>query len=389
MLVTVLVALGACTEQTTSPSGNPTVPTVASQSGFALPAQFLSLHMVDELAGWADSGDGILKTSDGGVRWINVTPGWARDQIGAYFFLDAQHAWFAVSDKEGMSDTSITEVGWTSDSGATWHRSHPIQLRWTGYPQFLTFVDPTHGWLLASNGAAAGSQAVDVFATTDGGLTWAETSYGDFNASTPGALPVGCDKLGFTFINSLTGWAVGACNGPGPFFEVTHDGARTWKAQPIVDPENQLGEGVGLGVPHVFQPSNAAVVPTQPMDASGSGSLVYDTTDGGKTWQPRELPSVTAKDGIEIYFASDLDHWWVLGADGIMLERTSDRGLHWVENRTNLPPVDGLTVDFVSAEVGYAAGSFGGHYAGPKLGLYKTVDSGQTWKLVPTIEVKS
>lgn len=391
-LVVTSLVLAACVQPLSSgtapsaPAGPK--PSLAGSPTLALPRQFVSLHMLNEQIGWAASNDSILRTADGGVHWRNVTPGLVAGGVGqAYFFLDAQRAWLAWPVMQGSSPTDAVEVVWTADGGINWQSSRPIHLRWIGDPYYLTFLDAAHGWLLTSNGPAAGSAAVDVFATTNGGSSWTETSYGDYQGSTRGALTFGCDKAGFAFMSSLTGWATGACNGPSAFFMVTHDGGRTWSAELIANPENQLGESEGLSVPTIFPSRGAGVMAADPLFANQYGTLVYSTTDGGKNWYPQELPSLTALDGIEIFSALDMDHWWIFGRDGVMVERTTDGGRHWQQNRTNLPPVDGLTLDFVSAQVGYAAGTFGGHYAGLPLGLYKTVDAGQTWQVIPTTDL--
>jgi photosystem II stability/assembly factor-like uncharacterized protein len=371
---------------TVSPSP---VPSGTPSAGTALTSHFMSIRMVSQQIGWATSDRGILRTTDGGVEWRNVTPAWVPHQpVGqGYAFLDAPRAWLAVSVKQGTSDTDVVAVARTSDGGNTWQRSQPIHLRWVGYPYQLSFLDATHGWLLAANGPAAGSGAVNIFATLDGGVSWTETSYGDYQGSTPRALPFGCDKAGLAFIDSRTGWASGSCNGPGAFFFVTHDGGRTWNQQPLANPGNRLGQGQGLAVPIILSPT-AAILPAEAFVGGPDGTPVYFTTDGGNTWPLQKAPSLPVKDSLEIFFALDIDHWWVFARNGSSLERTADGGKHWYQDRTNLPPADGLTVDFVTAQVGYAGGVFqpqdGSTQVRPLVvRLYKTLDGGSTWQSVP------
>jgi photosystem II stability/assembly factor-like uncharacterized protein len=125
--------------------------------------------------------------------------------------------------------------------------------------------------------------------------------------------------------------------------------------------------------------------------ATTQGSLVYLTTNAGGSWSVVQVPPVPARDSLETFYALDADHWWVMGRDGAVIERTTDGGRHWERNRTNLPPADGATVEFVSPTVGYLFGGFqpgdGSTTLEEASALYKTTDAGQTWQIVPAREL--
>src|SRR5437867_771926 len=63
-----------------------------------------SLHMLDELTGWATTQHFILRTSDGGVNWKDVTPpGHALVPGSGVYFLNSSNAWVAIPPGTGTN----------------------------------------------------------------------------------------------------------------------------------------------------------------------------------------------------------------------------------------------------------------------------------------------
>jgi photosystem II stability/assembly factor-like uncharacterized protein len=291
---------------------------------------------VDSLRGWAVGGYSqevplaagtILATTDGGQTWTSEP---VADNVDFYAvdFVDAQHGWAA-----GVGPNWQGVVYATNDGGATW------LLRWADLVDWrqlsdITFVDPLHGWALASS--AWGSSVVgEVLATSDGGRTWRTQWAGR------------CSSLGnLTFSDPSHGWVAA-----GSFLLRTSNAGATW---------TKVGLGKGAQV------SAVAFADSEHGWAVGHGVLA--TTDGGSTWT-REVSASTPLSDIA---AVDPHHAWACGEGGGVIATTDGRT--W----TRLRP-------FEKAEWSPTAMSFGDASHGVMVGgegpsnLLWTSDGGVTW----------
>ncbi len=227
------------------PAASRPVPQAGGPLGPALALS--SLRMVSAQAGWATgwtmdrNAGGILRSTDGGGRWQVVSPpGLDPTRIQSPFFLDASHAWFVTSQGQAIAAKPVhaeTTVERTADGGSTWLPSATLQLP-NGGPGWLDFIDAQHGWYMANLGESGGSMAVEIFETADSGQNWASvsTTGGALEPSTPGGLPVFCNKTGVSFADLHIGWATAHCTTSGVFFYTTRDGGRTWRDQPLPPP---------------------------------------------------------------------------------------------------------------------------------------------------------
>ena len=118
------------TASTTSQLPTPTTDSFAHYaSGEPALVWSFSLHMLSPTTGWAilkDTVDSptnrILRTTDAGQTWYDVTPLEPPDGISRAFFLDGDRAW-AVQPREQQA------VVWqTKDGGQTWNSSEPLDL---------------------------------------------------------------------------------------------------------------------------------------------------------------------------------------------------------------------------------------------------------------------
>ncbi len=367
----ILVHRGANTEGQGTPTATlaPSTPTPSPTTGPAHPVMLTSLRMLDEMNGWALTNSQVLRTTDGGAHWQDVTPPNLRGQLQSdglvsTDFLTPLQAWVMVSP-------GPTSVFATSDGGQTWQ----ITQVQTVQAFEITFIDAQNGWLVSSpNGTAAGSQDLAIFRTTDGGTTWTKVESTEPNNNTPGALPFGGDKSGISFLNASTGWATGT--EPVTNFSwlyVTHDGGATWQHQTLPLPPGVTQTQFSLSPPTFFG-FGRGILPVSYANGNGLSLDVYVTTDSGNTWQSRT--SVAAS----LAYFLDANQGWA--TDGSALFVTSDGGLSW----TKLPASDVFKnvahLDFVSNSMGWAISDL--NSGGTQ--LLKTTDGGQTWTSVtPTV----
>jgi photosystem II stability/assembly factor-like uncharacterized protein len=337
------------------------------------PGNLLSLHMIDSTTGWALSQRAVVRTSDGGLHWKNVTPPntlLAPESIAD--FLSASLAWVTAPQANGTT----TQVLRTMDSGQTWQQSTVPVF----YLKQMTFVDAQRGWILAGWGAGGGpAEAVAVFRSGDGGKTWRNVSSA-LPASTdgppPGHLPFGGQKSGIHFLNASTGWITGTVVANNlTWLYVSHDGGATWYQQSLALPPGVPSAQLSLVSPTFFSATDG-ILPVIFSDGDtgrGIATDIYVTHDEGTTWKSTApLPfAAVATDFV------DMQHGWA--SDGLILYRTSDGGQQWTKLAPGANFKQVTSLDFVSSTLGWA---MGGQGKNPSL-LLKTTDAGQTWTPFP------
>src|SRR5207245_7720296 len=93
--------------------------------------------------GWSLSEQAVLRTTDGGSHWQNVSPPHTKltqDSIADFFSTSL--AWIAIP----QTNAATTQILHSADGGQTWHRA-TIQA---AFPRQISFIDSQHGWLLVS-----------------------------------------------------------------------------------------------------------------------------------------------------------------------------------------------------------------------------------------------
>jgi photosystem II stability/assembly factor-like uncharacterized protein len=346
-----------------SSTGSPAKPTGGLNS-------LLSLHMIDASTGWALSKQTVLRTTDGGVHWQNVTPSGATvTQSSIADFGTASIA--SIATPQG--NVTSTQVLHTVDGGQTWQQA-TIPMP---FPRQISFIDSQHGWILAAVRPPGGAaEAVSVFRTTDGGKTWANVATALFSDTTPpGRLPYGGQKTGMRFLDAFTGWVTGTVTLPNlAWFYVTHDGGSTWQQQSLLMPPGVPSSRLLVLSPTFFSAADCIlpVIFSNVTTDSDIATAIYATHDGGRTWQSTTpIPAAT-----RILSFADTQHWWA--TDGTVLYSTADGGNRWLklspgENFKNI-----AQLDFVSDKVGWAISLT----SLDSSSLLKTVDGGRTWTTI-------
>ena len=186
----------------------------------------------------------------------------------------------------------------------------------------------------------------------------------------------------------LHGWALGGDSAHPDNIFTTADGGNTWRD--VTPP--QPGEPGTLHAAAFFLTPNMAWVTYSTLNGPMPPyPVVWNTVDGGLTWQPSQLLDLS---GLEQFYASHLyfvdeNNGWLLthvgvgmSHDYVTLFRTHDGGLSWW--RLLDPYTDGQIqacqktgLLFLDAQNGWLTGDCGGVMAG--VFLNRTYDGGVTW----------
>jgi photosystem II stability/assembly factor-like uncharacterized protein len=338
--------------------------------------------------GWAIGGlskasDHVFRTQDGGATWHDVTPPEpappADQPVAALgFFKDVSSAWVAYGPADmGVIPPSVF-VWHTNDGGTSWQSGNVDTSTSSDAfsPWYLTFSDDQHGWLMVFLGAGMMHNYVAIFATSDGGTTWADildpfTDVGGIQSFA---------KTDMVFMDAHTGWLTRDGNGVDPIPHVfrTTDGGVTWNRidmpTPIQMPNLFTDYACGTYTANRFSLTSAIFAMKCEDVATFQKQLnfQYVTTDGGQTWQTLPLPteySISAiNDGL-LYF--DPNHGFALGRN---IYQTTDGGQTW----TLIKQVtwDGQ-FSFVSMNLGWAVARNEGEIA-----LVRTNNGGAKWEIV-------
>jgi photosystem II stability/assembly factor-like uncharacterized protein len=281
-----------------------------------------SIEMFDDDFGLAVIGNGIERTTDGGLTWT------ATDSTavagGKIAFADREHAWIA-----GGSTLLHTD-----DGGSTWQRQRvgTSAARFTG----ISAVSADEAWATSYDTAYQGYPphgASALLHTVDAGERWQPVvvpGYGIF--------------LGVWFVGA-DGWVLATQCHPGDESDPdskdpppcidhqtllhTPDGGHSWSALP--HPEVVLGGEIARVDKQLAYRAGGCEVPC------GGGAL-YRTADGGRTWESA-LSDYGPNDGIiGLRFTSPLDGWlsvWQIKPESrnaefrTRLAHTRDGGEHW------------------------------------------------------------
>jgi photosystem II stability/assembly factor-like uncharacterized protein len=357
-----------------------------------------SIHMIDANIGWAigglvNVGDHVLRTSDGGTTWTDLTP---PEEVAASddnktatgYFQDAQTAWVLFSNTSGITPTK--SIVWrTQDGGTTWQASQPLDLTNLAeyyLPGNLQFIDGQSGWLLVHIGAGMNHDYILLYRSQDGGESWSliQDPYNDTSSI------MSCTKTNMLFTDSSHGWLTGDCHGVAPWVLLykSSDGGLTWERITLPDPTSAAGlftdqlAACGSYDPFFFSNDqghlgvNCAFYDHDPVTYQ---YFVYTTQDGGSTWTSSAYP------GEALYFLTS-DIGWAFSQK---IQQTTDGGLTWkIVSNVSWSVISDVTmnaeVDFISDQIGW--GIARGHDQAEQMALVKTTTGGTKWAmLVPTV----
>ncbi|MEU6086629.1 oxidoreductase [Streptomyces sp. NPDC047085] len=248
--------------------------------------RFRGLAAVDRDTAWlAGTAGTVLRTTDGGASWRNVSPPGAADlQFRDVEAFDARRA-VVLAIGEGEA----SRVYRTDDGGATWTES----FRNTDPKAFydcLAFFDRRHGLAM--------SDPVDgrfrILSTSDGGRTWRVLPADGMPAALDGEAGFAASGQCLVTSGPKDVWLA---TGGGAHARVLHsaDRGQTWTAADTPVPAGDPARGVfalafrdrthGLAVGGDYRPD-------QP-----SPQAAAVTADGGRTWGPAATPPPAYRSG--------------------------------------------------------------------------------------------
>ena len=382
-----LVLLTACTTTTVPPTPKPPLPatqpveetpTLApyaddtpSPPKLDLPVvdspALTSVHFVNSLDGWGVTETEIVRTTDGVTAWYNATPpelteaGYSVEM----FVLDTNNVWVQLPDYENYYHNGFLYR--TSDGGMTWSN---INTPFSGSD--IQFIDANNGWALADLGVGAGSNAVAIFQTTDGGATWTQKFTNDpNNPNASESLPLGGLKSGIAAVNTQTAWVYGVVYSSGTVYLFrTDDGGTNWISVDLPFPPGAENYELSIDQDQMkfISPNDGFIAMRFTGDAYQLA--VYETHDAGNTWT---LTQTLIPGGGSADFVS-AEEAVIYNGDQFYVTRDAARTWSIIPPDVKFGEIF-AGMDFVNASTGWVVTLDQNNHRS----LYKTADGGATW----------
>ncbi len=328
---------------------------------------FIEIYFINELDAWAVTETQIVRTNDGGITWYNVTPPDVTETgyTVETFVFDRNHVWVQKPDFNNFPNNGLLYR--TTDGGLTWTiSSTPFSSG------DLNFTDVNNGWMLADLGVGAGSNAVAVFQTADGGASWTQTYINDPNSPEAGdSLPLGGIKSDLVPLNTRTAWVTGVIYSSGTVYLYrTDDGGHTWSLVNLQLPAGAENSEMGIDKDQMQLVSASDGFLAVRMAGDSTQTMVYVTNDSGNTWTL--MPALIPEAGASAFLSAQE----AVIYNGEQFYVTRDAARTWNTVSPDIVFGDSFgAMDFVNLNTGWVVTV---DPANKRL-LYRTNDGGAAW----------
>jgi photosystem II stability/assembly factor-like uncharacterized protein len=377
---------------TASPTVKPTAgPIPRLPDGTALAVSYID--MIDADTGWSIGGDAdsqsmdhVLRTLDGGSAWKDVTPPEntvvepATERIAVGGFWDADNALVTFYSANLLPPPSAPVVWITSNGGATWRASAPLDLSgWVGEYRVsdVFFININTAWVLVHKGDDPAADRIALFQTLNGGNTWQRV----VDPAIESPLQE-CEKTGILFTGPWNGWLTGDCRGnrAGVFLFQTFDGGKSWIEAKLPSPATPPGMFTSpdfacrIRPPVFFAQDTNLILPVECASKATptTAAYMYASNLDGSNWHIMPYPGgqlIIRSPGDGRVFRGDVVSGLAVGKDLYMYNGQSGE---WEK----LNSIDWTgQFDFIDWNKGWAAAR-----RGETALLMYTSDGGRSWK---------
>lgn len=230
----------------------------------------------------------LYKSNDGGKTWTQVYI--PIDKIPESAYKDAENIVPYFMDNNGWIGWIISSTLYivkTTDGGLKWDILKSDIDKWGENISALQFVTSEEGWILTTmNGA--GMQINYLLKTNDGGKRWENVNItGKKNYD---GIYSAANRSNMKFYNKNNGWiSISNNNGPDPLLFRTTDGGKNWVQIKLSIPKSYKNCYLYSANVPVFTDSKQGKLILEIYKQNKENKyekyiLVYQTTDGGKTW---------------------------------------------------------------------------------------------------------
>ena len=319
---------------------------VWSMQDSGVKASLRGLCVVDQQVVWASgSGGTVIRTSDSGANWTNVSVTAAPDLD----FRDI-HA-FDKDRAVVLSAGQPARVYLTVDGGKSWRLcfEHPNEK---SFFDALSFTDSKYG--------IAMSDPVDdrvlLIETNDGGLTWSELPAQRRPTAEKGEAGFAASGTNMRVLGKRILIALGGAEKDQQHANsrivFSDDRGQTWRHANVPIARN---ESSGIFSMHFFDSKHGVVVGGNYLKPAQTENNVAITLDGGVTWQkPDGKPPTGYRSGVSHFRTKDGTRLVCVGPNGT--DVSSDGGKNWI----NVSSVGFHAVAFTKdGKKGWASGADG------------------------------